>query len=450
MGILNSILKCLHLSDTKEKIVNNLFWAVIGKIVSLLSGLFVGIIIARYLGPENYGLLNYVISYVSLFQIFAYLGLDSIEIREEAKNSVPFQLVMGTAFVLKLISAFITILAVVATSLWFESSMETTLMVSIYSLSIVANVFTVQRNYFTSIVQNEYVVKSEIFRTVVGMTIKIILLLFHVDLLWFILASTFDYVLLAGGYIFSYHKKIGKMSEWNFSWPYAKFLLRESFPLLLTNAAVVIYQRIDQVMIGNILEKSSVGYFSVALKFVEILIFVPIILTQTITPVLVRFRKESEDNYERKAQQFMNITFWLSFLLSVLLSIFAYWVVIITFGEKYLQAVPILQILAFKTASSALSSTAGTMLVIERLQKYAILRDSLGCVVCILGNYYLLPRYGIIAAAFVSIASVLTAGYFADAIIPPFRHLFHRQCRTLFTGWRDLVNLVVLFRNRSK
>ena len=87
--MINSVIKRFQLSKTKEAIVQNLFWAVVGKIVNLFGGLLVGIIVARYLGPEQYGLMSYVISYVFLFQTFALFGLDSIEIREEARGQKP-------------------------------------------------------------------------------------------------------------------------------------------------------------------------------------------------------------------------------------------------------------------------------------------------------------------------------------------------------------------------
>jgi O-antigen/teichoic acid export membrane protein len=236
----------------------------------------------------------------------------------------------------------------------------------------------------------------------------------------------------------AYHTKIGSLREWHYDYDYALFLLKESFPLLLTNAAVIIYQRIDQVMIGNMIDKTSVGFFSVAGKFTEVLIFLPMILAQTITPVLVKARERDVTEYQAKAQQFMNFSFWLSLLLSAFVSVISYWLISYTFGPAYLPAIAILQIMAFKAASVALSNTAGAMLVTEGLQRWAICRDGLGCIVCIVLNYYLLPRYGVIAAAFVSIASNIAAGYLADALIPAYRHLFVCQTRALLLGWKDL------------
>lgn len=437
MGILSR----LNLSSTKKNIARNLLWSVVGKIVSLLGSLLVGIIVARYLGPEQYGLMNYVISYVVLFQTFAAFGLDTIEIREEARENVPFQTIIGTAFGIKCGLSIIFMFAVIATSYFMDADIYTTSLVTIYSLTIILNSFNVIRNYFIAIVQNEYVVKTEISRTIISAGIKVILLLLHASLTWFLVASMFDYVLLSSGYTMAYRKQIGKIRDWHFDKHYAVFLCKESFPLLLTNAAVIVYQRIDQVMIGQMIDKESVGYFSVASKFVEILIYVPMMLAQTITPVLVNIREKSREEYRAKSQQFMNMSLWLTFMLSVITSLLSYWIVDLTFGKAYLPAVAVLQVMSFKAASVALSNTAGSMLVAEGLQKWAICRDGLGCLVCIGLNYFFLPRYGIIAAAWIAIASNVVAGYLADAIIPAYRHLFVQQTRAIVFGWKDIGQL---------
>ena len=302
MNVIDFLVRKMDLSSMREKIVRNLFWSVFGKVVTLLGSLFVGIVVARYLGPEQYGLMNYVISYVFLFQVISTFGLDNIEIREEAKSDIPFTTILGSAFGVRCSLAVLAIFLTVVTSLVLESSWKTTLLVTVYSCSVLANTFTVIRNYFLSIVQNEYVVKSEISRTAIGISIKLILLWMRASLFWFIVASVFDVVFLASGYIVAYRTRIGHLHAWTFNRRYAFYLLREGFPLLLSSGAVIIYQRIDQVMIGQMVDNVSVGYFSTAAKFVEVLIFIPMMLSQTISPVLVVFFKEDKVAYRQKSQ----------------------------------------------------------------------------------------------------------------------------------------------------
>ncbi|MGN1262902.1 MAG: flippase [Prevotella sp.] len=427
-----------HLSETKKKILINLAWSSAGKATSLLGGLLVGIIVARYLGPSQYGLMNYVISYVFLFQTFAMFGLDSIEIREEAHTPDDYRKIIGTAFGIKVGMSVIFMALVIITSLVMEADIFTTKLVAIYSFTIILNSFCVIRNYFTALVDNGYVVKAEISRTILGAGIKIALLLADAQLVWFIIASMFDFLLLASGYIMAYRKKIGSVFEWTFDKKYACYLLKESLPLLLTNAAVIIYQRIDQVMIGYMIDHESVGFFSVASRFVEVLIYIPMILAQTIMPVLVQARNNSEDEYRKKAQLFMDVSLWITLALAAITSIISYWLIRYTFGLSYIPAVAVLQVMAFKAASVALSNTAGAMLITEGLQRYAIYRDTMGCIVCVALNYLLLPRYGILAAAYIAIISNIVAGYIADAIIPAYRHLFKHQTEAILLGWKSL------------
>lgn len=422
-------------------ILSNLIWATAGKVTSMLSGLVIGILVARYLGPEQFGLMNWVISFVFLFQTISIFGLDLIEVREEAAKPKDYNTIIGTAFGIRIILSILSIALCIGTCIVMGKDTETTLFVAIYCISVIANTLSVIRNYFFAIVQNKRVVQSEISRTLLGMAIKVALLYFNASLVWFVVATMLDTVLLASGYILSYKSEVGKISQWKFSREYAVFLLKESAPLVMCHAAVMIYQRIDQVMIGEMIDDASVGYFSVATRFVEILIFIPMILAQTISPVLTKIRTQNEEEYYRKSQQFMNMSLWLSIIAAAATSAVSYWLILYLFGEAYMPAVIILQIMSFKAASLALSNTAGSMIVIEGLQKYAVGRDILGCAVCVGLNWYLLPRYGVVAAAVISIVSNVVAGYLADAMIPAYRHLFVMQTRSLLFGAKDILSI---------
>lgn len=80
------------------------------------------------------------------------------------------------------------------------------------------------------------------------------------------------------------------------------FIIKESYPLVISGAAVIIYQRIDQVMIGNMLNKTEVGYFATAAKFVDLIVFLPTVLVQTVTPVLIRTKENNPEAYEAQKE----------------------------------------------------------------------------------------------------------------------------------------------------
>jgi O-antigen/teichoic acid export membrane protein len=433
-----------ELSTTKQKVFTNLFWAVIGKVVNLLGSLFIGILVARYLGPEKYGLMNYVISYVSIFFIISSFGLDDIEIRELSKNPVKRESILGTAFRIRIIFAFITFVLILSTLFLFAVDRETFILVLIYSFAVFSSCFNVIRNYFTSVVENESVVKTEIFRTLFGALVKLVLLMVHAPLLLFMISIIFDTILIAGGYILSYQRKVGRIRSWKYDPTIVSFLLKQALPLVLSGAAVIIYQRIDQVMIGSMLDNISVGYFATAGKFLDIILFIPLVLTQTITPILVQKRERNLIEYEIAKQRFVSLIVWFSIGLSLIVSISAHWLVLYTFGSKYLASVDTLEIMSWKTVGMALSASSGQIIIMEGKQRWAVFRNLIGVLICVSLNFLFIPLYGIIGSAWVTIITVAFTGCFANFFIPPYHSILKIQLKAIFFGWREIANLKAL------
>jgi len=438
MKILNKFVEKFNLTLNWQKAVQNIYWAVLGKVVNTFGALVVAIFVARYLGPEQYGLMNYVISYVLLFTIIATFGLDNIIIRELSKNPDNKGLILGTSFIVRLVLAVFTVVLILITLLLFEADQFTKIMIMAYSSTLLINCFTLIRNYFTAIVYNEYVVKSEISRTFIGVLIKVFLLYIHASLAWFIIATAFDAFLVAGGYILSYKKKVGIFSTWSFDRSFCKYLIIESFPLMLSGTAVIVYQRIDQVMIKNMIDNTAVGYFSVAARITEIILFLPATITQTVTPMLNRMLQKNPDRYEVKKQQFVNYVVWISIITCLLVTVFSYPLIRFSFGNKYIAAVAVLQIMAWKGVGMALSSSSGQLIILEGIQKYAFIRNVFGVIICITMNWILIPKYGIIGSAWASIITVSFSGCLANIFIPPYHKILKIQLQAIFTGWKDL------------
>lgn len=434
MNLSKIITSRFNLTNNHKKIFKNISWAVLGKIVNILSGLFVGILVARYLGPKDYGLMNYVISYVTLFSVLSNFGMDNIEIRELSKPNSSRDLILGTAFRLRLYFSAVTILIIFITLLLFESDKFTYYLVLIYSSSLILGTLNVIRNYFTSIVLNEYVVKTEITRTLVGALIKIVLLYFDFPVFWFIAASAFDFFLIASGYLISYKNKVGRIFNWNYDKLIAKLLIKESFPLLLSGTAIIIYQKIDQVMIGNMIDNVAVGQFAVASKITELAIFIPMVIAQTVTPLLVKAHQENLELYEKNRLRFMDMMIWIGFGMSVALFITAGPAIKLLFGAKYYDAIPVLQIMAWKTFFVSLFAVSGQLIIIENIQKFAALRNIAGCFISIILNFVLIPRFGIIGSAVATILTMSITGYFSHLFIKPFKHLFKIQTNSIVNG----------------
>lgn len=75
-------------------------------------GLLVGVWVARYLGPEQFGLLNFATAFSGLFGAIAVLGLQGIVVRDIVRDPECASLTLGTAAVLQLVGGLVTYLLI--------------------------------------------------------------------------------------------------------------------------------------------------------------------------------------------------------------------------------------------------------------------------------------------------------------------------------------------------
>lgn len=424
--------------ESQKKVFRNVMWALVGKVIGMLGALFVGVLVGRYLGPRQYGLMNYVISYVVVFEIVSRFGLTHITIRELAREPDRRNAILGTCFLLRMVFALAAYLVMWGTLVFRHEDAWTIRMILVYGLCLFIYPFDIITEYFTSIVQNEYVIKSQIFRTLVGAAIKLLLLYFKAPLEFFIVSAAFDFFLMTGGYIRSYQRHVGRLRDWTWEFRRVPFLITESFPLLLSGAAVIIYQRIDLLMIKNMLEESEAGYFATAGMFLSLVVFLPTVLVQSISPLLVRVRQSDEARYAVLSKQMIGGVTWVAILMSGFLALVAKPLVLLTYGERYLAAVPVLQILVWKTVGQALATSGGQVQVIEGLQRWVVIRNGIACTVCVLANWFMIPRYGIVGSAWATVLAVVVSVYLGNFIVPSYRHVCRLQVRAVFLGWLDL------------
>lgn len=248
----------------------NTSWLMLERILRLIAGLFVGIYVARYLGPEQYGLFSYAIAFVSLFGAIAKLGLDGIVVRNLVQDPNQNVTELATSFWLKLFGAVLSIVAIAVAVQFTSNDASTNLFIFIIATGIIFQSFEVIDFYFQSKVLLKYVSISRILQLVISSLLKLYLIYIQADLLLFVLVTLIDHITLAAFLTFTYLQQKNTSFWGSFSFHKAKGLLSNSWPLIFSGLVLMIQARIDQVMLKEFIGSEEVGYYSVAMRLIEV------------------------------------------------------------------------------------------------------------------------------------------------------------------------------------
>lgn len=394
-----------------KKYFANTSWLMVEKIFRSVMLLVVGAYVARYLGPGQFGLLSYAISFVALFSAISTLGLDSIVVRELVTNGIKRDELLGTAFFLKLAGAF-SALAVLYIAVHFTSNDNlTNLLIFIIASSTVFQSFNVIDFYFQSIVLSKYVVYTQLILLTVSSFIKLFLIWIQAPLLYFSIVFLIDGIVLAIGLTIAYLSRKLNIFDWKFRPKLAVRLLKNSWPLILSGICLSIYMRIDQVMIKHILDMEAVGQYAAAVRLSEACYFIPAIVCGSLFPAIINAKNRSKELYQARLQKLYNLMVWTAIPIALATTLVADDIVKFLFGAEFSRAGPVLTIHIWASVFVFTLSVRGKWLLAENLQKYNLYSTLTGSIINITLNIIFIPIYGILGAALATIFARILAFY---------------------------------------
>ena len=399
---LNFIADTLSQSSSKEGFIRyfkNTGWLFVSRISGMIASFFVGIYIARYLGPSQYGLLNYVISFTGIFSVFCSFGIDSILNRELVLNPEKKETLLGSGFFIKLIGSIISIILIFITIIFIKPDKITFILILISASSFIFNAFGVIDSYFQSQVLSKNTVKIQLLSLIIMSFLKILFIIFKLGLIYFILAYTIEVFIVAIGLVFVYKKMGFKFSKWKIDKNIIKYLLKNSWPLMFSGVAVSIYMKIDQVMITNMINSEANGFYSIAVKLSEIWYFIPAIICTSLLPAIINAKNTNNLIYKKRLKSLFKLMFIISLLTAIIITIFSPLIINILFGNEYLRSINVLRIHIWAGIGVFLGYAMYQFLIVENMTKIFLITTILGAIINVILNLILIPKLNINGAA---------------------------------------------------
>jgi PST family polysaccharide transporter len=419
--------------------ISNTGWLLGDKAVRFGFGVFVTVWMARYLGPENFGLYSYAVALGALFSVVATLGLDGIVVRELVRVPAIRVEILGTAFALRLVAGTVMMLVALSTVVFLRPKDTVShWLVGIITAGAIFQAADVIDYWFQSEVRSKYVVIARSAAFLSASALKVCLILGGASLIAFGWATLSETTIAAVGLVTAYWLAGQQLSNWRFLAARARSLLRDSWPLMLSGAAIMVYVKIDQVMLGQIVGGKAVGIYSAAARISEVWYLVPMAIVASVSPSIIAAREVSEDLFYRRIATLFQTVTALSLVIALVMSVMASHITLLLYGSEYATAGQVLAIHIWAVPFVFLGVAQGPWTLSENMTRHALMRTVLGALTNVCLNSWLIPKQGVIGAAIATVISQALASVLLNAVTHETRRIFYMQTKALllWSSWQ--------------
>lgn len=393
-----------------SKVFSNMKWLVGERIFQMVIALVINMVTARYLGVDNYGIINYVASFIAFFTPICSLGLEGIIIKELVDNPDKQGEVIGTAMGMRVGSSLLSMIAILLLLTFLNPGDTVMLGVAVFqSLILIFNTADLFEFWYQSRLESRKSVKMKIISYFLVAIYKILILVFHKSIYWFALTNTLDMMVAYALLFLSYRRDNG--SQLTFSLKKGKDMLKISYNFIISGLMVAVYAQMDKIMLGKMLDTTAVGLYSVGIYICNLWNFIPNAIIVSLRPGILQAKQYNEELYIKKLKQMYAIIIWISILYAVAVCIFSKYIIWILYGKDFLGAREPLMIAVWYCGFSLIGSARDVWIISEKLQKYSKYFALVGALTNLILNFVLIPLWGMVGAASATLITQIMTGF---------------------------------------
>jgi len=405
---------------TNNKVIKNAAWIIGCRIIQAILNLVVSMLTARFLGPDNFGVINYAASLVAFALPIMQLGLSGILVREIVTAPEKEGQTVGTALIMSFVSAIFSIIGVFTFAFFVNAGEEETITVCVlYSLLLLSQAIEMTQYWFQAKYLSKYTSLVMLVAYVITTAYKIFLLATQKSVYWFALSHTIDYFLIAIGLLIFY-KKLGTQ-KLSFSRVRAKELFSRSKYYIISDLMIVVFAQVSKILLKLMINDAAVGYYSAAINCTAITNFVFVAIIDSMRPLILESKEKDEKTFEKNQKMLFSIVIFLSLAQSIFIAVLAKPIINILYGAEYLAAVTSLQIVAWYSIFSYIGSARNIWILAEGKQKYLWIINLMGALFNIILNIILIPKLNIIGASIAALTTQIFTNVITGFIIKPIR-----------------------------
>lgn len=385
-----------------NKFISNVSWIMLGRIAQLVLTFVTTMLVTRYLGPEQYGIITYTYSYVALFLPLCTLGLNDIAVKQFLDSKEKTGETLGTIVTLRFLSSLLSVGLIYIVVSLSDNNQVFTYIAFLQSLSLVFQIFDTIIYFYQSqlLAKNSGIIMAVSY--CLTAVFRIIGLVTNKNIEWFAFAVSLDYLVISVLLLAKYYIDGNRLS---FSLDTAKALLNKSSHYIISGIMIVIYSKADSIILGKMIDETSVGYYGAATTLCNAWPFILTAIIDSASPMIVESYKDNKQEYQKRIKRLYATVFYIAFAAAICITLLAKYIILIPYGQAYIPSIVPLRIVCWSTIFAYLGVARAAWMQCENKLKYEALLSFLGAVFNVIINIVLIKHFGIIGA---SIALVLT------------------------------------------
>jgi len=430
----NAVQDRVRQSPILQKIIVNIGWLSVERIFTLVVRFFVGVWVVRHLGPEKFGVYSYALSFAMVFSAIATLGLEKVVIRDlsQAEETSAVDEILTSALLLRLGGGGATFALLAAIIFSTEDSALLQWAVLLVSTRLILYAPEVFDYWFQARIESKYPVYVRSAGLLLGSGAQVACILLNLPVLAFLAALVLSHLTIAVGLWLVFRSV--RDQPFVFQSPRmqtVRSMLSRSWPLVVSGLSTLVYLKIDLIMIGRIVGNAEAGIYAAAAKLSEIWYFLPVAITASVYPEIIRaFEEDTRHAYLNKMQRLYDLLAGLSLMIVVPVWMFASPLVLLLFGADYTESATVLRIHVWSLIFMSIGSAQTKRMLAEKMYRSVMAVSVAGAVVNVGLNLFLIPWYQSTGAAWATFISYFVYGYGILALIPETRVAFLQTTRS--------------------
>ena len=417
-------------------VFRNSAWLVADKIYQAVAGVGVTIMLARYLGPEDFGNLAFVIAFVAIFQVIANLGMDNLILRDIGDDSQSDGTILGTVCAMRLVTGITCwLVGYLAHGIIYGFDAMLTMLVALALASLLFQPAEVIDIWFRSQGKSRHIVLYRVVVYTLSNAVKLLLVLSGASLAAFVSMLVIEFMLYALAFLLAY-RALRTQNRWQIDPGLGLAFLKESTPYILSGLSIMIYMRFDQILLKQYLGSAQLGIYAAVMPLATIWYIIPTSLTSSIMPFVAEVRRGSEAAYMQllgKLMRLYAVFGWFVFLATLIIAPLAVpWL----YGPAYAESVVALIIFSLTNLFVGLGMARSLWVVNERKPSVSLYSTLVGAAVCLAGNIVLIPWMGILGCAVVAVLTQFVSSVGTSFLLA--RPVFVIQIRSMLMPFRTV------------